>query len=86
MGVKRAPFGLKKGEDLENREAYSSWELLGNAAPAHSHSNKPFIFLQVTPTSSVQVELIPHKCYPASRGYIFAVWAVVRKVASADRR
>ena len=25
-------------------------------------------------------------CYPASRGYIFAVWAGVRKVASADNR
>ena len=24
--------------------------------------------------------------YPASRGYIFAVWAGVRKVASADNR
>ena len=23
-------------------------------------------------------------CYPASRGHIFFVWAVVRKVASAD--
>ena len=55
MGVKRALFGLKMGEDLENREAYSSWELLGNPAPAHSHGNKPFIFLQVTPASSAQV-------------------------------
>ena len=25
-------------------------------------------------------------CYPASRGYIFAVWAGVRKVASTDNR
>ena len=25
-------------------------------------------------------------CYPASRGYIFAVWAGVQKVASADNR
>ena len=25
-----------------------------------------------------------HSAYPASRGYIFAVWAVVQKVASAD--
>ena len=27
-----------------------------------------------------------HHCYPASRGYIFAVGAGVRKVASADNR
>ena len=27
-----------------------------------------------------------HSAYPASRGYIFAVWAVVQKVASADNR
>ena len=28
----------------------------------------------------------PQRCYPASRGYIFAVLAGVRKVASADKR
>ena len=55
MGVKRAPSGLKKDEDLENREAYSSWELLGNPTPVHSHRNKPFIFLKVTLASSAQV-------------------------------
>ena len=54
-GCKKSPFWSKKGEDLENREAYSSWELLGNPAPAHSHGNKPFIFLQVTPADSAQV-------------------------------
>ena len=29
---------------------------------------------------------IPPDPYPASRGYIFAVWSVVRKVTSADNR
>ena len=54
-GCKKSPFGLTKDEDLENREAYSSWELLGNPTPVHSHRNKPFIFLKVTLASSAQV-------------------------------